>query len=130
MVIAARRIDVLEAAASELNKSSQRGGKIYVCQCNVRNEDDIQKLVTFALETMGRIDGLVNNAGGQVGAPLVRLSYPFTRFTRAFNPFFDPYLLIMARSVRQPGRKHQCPWVQGRRRDQLALVLHALQGDL
>jgi len=66
VVIAARRIEVLEAAASEMNKSSQRGGKIYVCQCNVRNEDDIQKLVTFALETMGGIDGLVNNAGGQV----------------------------------------------------------------
>ncbi|EKU20746.1 peroxisomal trans-2-enoyl-CoA reductase [Nannochloropsis gaditana CCMP526] len=74
VVIAARRIEVLEAAASEMNKSSQRGGKIYVCQCNVRNEDDIQKLVTFALETMGGIDGLVNNAGGQFVSPVENIS--------------------------------------------------------
>jgi len=75
VVIAARRLDVLEQAAAELNKESGKtGGKVHVCQCNVRSEGDIQTLVAFALEKMGRIDGLVNNAGGQFVSPVENIS--------------------------------------------------------
>lgn len=74
-MIAARRLDVLEQAAAELNKESGKtGGKVHVCQCNVRSEEEIQKLVAFALEKMGRIDGLVNNAGGQFVSPVENIS--------------------------------------------------------
>ena len=75
VVIAARRLDVLEQAAVELNKESGKaGGRVHVCQCNVRSEEAIQKLVGFALEKMGRIDGLVNNAGGQFVSPVENIS--------------------------------------------------------
>lgn len=74
-MIAGRRLDVLEQAAAELNKESGKtGGKVHVCQCNVRSEEEIQKLVGFALEKMGRIDGLVNNAGGQFVSPVENIS--------------------------------------------------------
>lgn len=43
--------------------------QVYTFQCNVRKEDEIQALAAFALEKMGRIDGLVNNAGGASRAP-------------------------------------------------------------
>ena len=75
VVIAARRLDILEQAAAELNKESGKtGGKVHVCRCNVRSEENIQELVTFALEKMGRIDGLVNNAGGQFVSPVENIS--------------------------------------------------------
>lgn len=74
-MIAARRLDILEQAAAELNKESGKtGGKVHVCRCNVRSEENIQELVTFALEKMGRIDGLVNNAGGQFVSPVENIS--------------------------------------------------------
>ena len=73
VVIAARRLDVLEEAAKQLNAVGQ-GGKAYVCTCNVRNEEEIKELVAFALAKMGRIDGLVNNAGGQFVSPVENIS--------------------------------------------------------
>jgi NAD(P)-dependent dehydrogenase (short-subunit alcohol dehydrogenase family) len=75
IVIAARNLERLENAATELNTFAQgSGGKVYACQCNVRSEGDIQKLVQFALDKMGRIDGLVNNAGGQFVSPVENIS--------------------------------------------------------
>lgn len=47
---------------------------MYTFQCNVRSEEEIQALVQFALEKMGRIDGLVNNAGGQFVSPVENIS--------------------------------------------------------
>lgn len=88
VVIAARRLDVLEQAAAELNKEGGKtGGKVHVCQCNVRSEEDIQNLVAFALEKMGRIDGLVNNAGGQFVSPVENIS------SRGFKAVVETNLL-------------------------------------
>lgn len=64
---------MLEEAAKQLNAVG-KGGKAYVCTCNVRNEEEIKQLVAFALEKMGRIDGLVNNAGGQFVSPVENIS--------------------------------------------------------
>ncbi len=45
--------------------------QVHVFQCNVRNEEEIQALVQFSLEKMGRINGLVNNAGGNCDAHVI-----------------------------------------------------------
>jgi NAD(P)-dependent dehydrogenase (short-subunit alcohol dehydrogenase family) len=45
---------------------TQTHTQVHVFQCNVRSEEEIKALVRFALEKMGRIDGLVNNAGGEL----------------------------------------------------------------
>lgn len=39
------------------------GGKALAVRCNVREEESIQNLVRQTLETLGRVDVLVNNAG-------------------------------------------------------------------
>jgi NAD(P)-dependent dehydrogenase (short-subunit alcohol dehydrogenase family) len=35
-----------------------RGVQCWACQCNVRSEEEIGAMVDFALDKMGRIDGL------------------------------------------------------------------------
>jgi NAD(P)-dependent dehydrogenase (short-subunit alcohol dehydrogenase family) len=56
VVLAARRLDRLEALAAELPDA-------LVVECDVTCEEDRIRLIDRAVETYGRIDGLVNNAG-------------------------------------------------------------------
>jgi citronellol/citronellal dehydrogenase len=61
VVICGRRADVLTATAAELGAHHVAG--------DVREADDAERIVRFALERCGRLDALVNNAGGQYFAP-------------------------------------------------------------
>jgi citronellol/citronellal dehydrogenase len=61
VVICGRREEVLAAAAEEIGASFVAG--------DVREEADAERIVAFALERHGRLDALVNNAGGQYFTP-------------------------------------------------------------
>jgi citronellol/citronellal dehydrogenase len=63
VVIAGRREEVLAAAAEELGEGCSwvRG--------DIRERDDADRIVATALERHGRLDLLVNNAGGQYFVP-------------------------------------------------------------
>jgi citronellol/citronellal dehydrogenase len=61
VVIAGRREDVLAAAAEEVGCSWVSG--------DIREEDEARAIVAGALERCGRIDLLLNNAGGQYFVP-------------------------------------------------------------
>jgi citronellol/citronellal dehydrogenase len=61
VVIAGRREEVLAAAADELGCSWVSG--------DVREADDAERIVRSCLERHGRLDVLVNNAGGQYFVP-------------------------------------------------------------
>ena len=50
------------------------GGRASVHACDIREESQVRSVVAEALEAHGRIDGLVNNAGGQFPAPLAAIS--------------------------------------------------------
>jgi NADP-dependent 3-hydroxy acid dehydrogenase YdfG len=60
VVLAARREERLKSIADEIR---QEGGKAAFIAADVVSQEDMQKLARFALETYGRIDVLVNNAG-------------------------------------------------------------------
>ncbi|HMH47449.1 MAG TPA: SDR family oxidoreductase [Solirubrobacteraceae bacterium] len=67
VTIAGRRAEVLEEAAAEIAELT--GGEIQTLAGDVREPADARRLVREALERAGRLDLLVNNAGGQFFSP-------------------------------------------------------------
>ena len=65
VVIAARRADVLEAAAAEIRAGSNH--RVVVIPTDVMDPDQVQALIDRTMEEFGRIDILVNNAGTSAG---------------------------------------------------------------
>ena len=68
--IAGRRADVLEQAAARI--SSAAGVDAGAVQCiagDIRDPQDARRLISEVLEQRGRLDLLVNNAGGQFFSP-------------------------------------------------------------
>ena len=58
-----RRLDRLEALAAEL---ADAPGRVVPCRADVTSEADADRLVAVAVEALGGIDVLVNNAGSEV----------------------------------------------------------------
>jgi citronellol/citronellal dehydrogenase len=65
VVICGRRSEVLEAAAAELDADD----RVVIVAGDIRSSGDAQRITAAALEGFGRIDVLVNNAGGQYFVP-------------------------------------------------------------
>jgi len=70
VVLGARRIDLVQSLADELNA---RGGKALALETDVTQCDQVQRLVDLAVQTYGRIDVMINNAGLMPNSPLERL---------------------------------------------------------
>ena len=60
LTLAARRLDRLEQVAADVESL---GGEALVVQTDVRNRDDIQRMIQATLDRWGHIDVLLNNAG-------------------------------------------------------------------
>ena len=67
VVLAARRKDKLDALVAELVAA---GGQAVAYQTDVTSQDDVKALIQGAVDTFGRLDVLVNNAGLMAIAPL------------------------------------------------------------
>jgi citronellol/citronellal dehydrogenase len=67
VTIAGRREDVLERAAGEIARLT--GAAVHAVAGDVREADDARRLIATAIERMGALDALVNNAGGQFFSP-------------------------------------------------------------
>lgn len=65
VVICSRKEDALKQAAEKLNKL----GTCYAIPCDIRKPEEIETLADFIKEKTGRLDILINNAGGQFPAP-------------------------------------------------------------
>ncbi|MGE6631185.1 2,4-dienoyl-CoA reductase [Bacillus sp. NPDC077027] len=71
VVITGRTQETLEQTADEIQK---KGGTISYFQMDVRNPDDTNNMVQFAVSTFGGIDALINNAAGNFICPTEKLS--------------------------------------------------------
>ena len=70
VALGARRIDRLQSLAKEL---SGKGGKALAIATDVADCDEVKTLVDTALQTFGRIDVMINNAGLMPQSLLERL---------------------------------------------------------
>ncbi len=70
VVLGARRIDRIQSLADELTGS---GGKALAIPTDVTYYDQVKRLVDAAVQTFGRIDVMINNAGLMPHSPLERL---------------------------------------------------------
>lgn len=71
VVLLGRKLDKLQAVAEEILAD---GGRCSFHVCDIRQEQAVQDVVQAIVLTQGRIDGLVNNAGGQYITPLEKIS--------------------------------------------------------
>lgn len=67
VVLVGRKLEKLHATAGEIVAD---GGRASFHACDIRAEEAVKDMVQAIVATHGRIDGLVNNAGGQYIAPL------------------------------------------------------------
>ena len=71
LVITSRREDIINDAAKELRKS---GGKVVAVPCDVRDPNQVEKMVGKTVEKLGSVDILLNNAAGNFISPTENLS--------------------------------------------------------
>lgn len=71
VVLVGRNEERLEATRQEIIHD---GGKASFISLDIRQEPDVKTAIASILAEHGRIDGLVNNAGGQFPAPLMKIS--------------------------------------------------------
>jgi NADP-dependent 3-hydroxy acid dehydrogenase YdfG len=70
VVLGARRADRLQSLAKDLEV---RGGKALAVTTDVIQREQVKALVDSAVQSYGRIDVMINNAGLMPQAPLERL---------------------------------------------------------
>jgi NAD(P)-dependent dehydrogenase (short-subunit alcohol dehydrogenase family) len=92
VVVAARKVERLEAVAEDIR---QTGRRCLAVPTDVRLEADIQRLVDTTLGEMGRVDIVVNNAGGSYLFPMEET--PIDRWDNSFAlNVRGPFLLTQA----------------------------------
>jgi citronellol/citronellal dehydrogenase len=69
VVVAGRRVEPLEETVAMCED-----GRCQAIACDIREEDQVERMIGEVLERHGRIDTLVNNAGGQYMTPAEDIS--------------------------------------------------------
>ncbi len=81
VAITSRNLEKLQNTTKELEEET--GGKCFAVQCDVRNYDEVEQMKHEAIEKMGSVDILLNNAAGNFISPTERLS------ANAFDTIID-----------------------------------------
>ena len=71
VTIVGRKRDKLERVAAEITED---GGSVDLATLDIRDEVAVKETIAGILERRGRLDGLVNNAGGQFPSPLAMIN--------------------------------------------------------
>ncbi|TFF88678.1 MAG: SDR family oxidoreductase [Promethearchaeota archaeon] len=76
VVINSRSEDNLKNAQNQIRNISSNfsGQKVHYIVGNLKNEDDIKKILDQTIEKFGRIDIVVHNAGGPPSAPIKKIT--------------------------------------------------------
>ena len=74
LALAGRDIEKLRNVKAEIEATGRASGTITVHSCDIRKEEQVISMIDEVLERHGRIDCLVNNAGGQYRQPLDQIS--------------------------------------------------------
>ncbi len=71
VVLIGRKLEKLKAVQGEILSD---GGQASFHSCDIRQEETVKQVVAATVAAQGKIDGLVNNAGGQYVTPLESIS--------------------------------------------------------
>jgi citronellol/citronellal dehydrogenase len=71
VAICSRAMEHLEGTRAEIEAA---GGQVFARSCNIRREEEVNATVQAVLERFGKLDGLVNNAGGQFFSPAEQIT--------------------------------------------------------
>ena len=71
LALVGRRQEKLDQVQAEIQAA---GGVVTAHSCDIREEEQVRATVAAILSSHGRIDYLVNNAGGQFSAPLEKIT--------------------------------------------------------
>jgi NAD(P)-dependent dehydrogenase (short-subunit alcohol dehydrogenase family) len=74
IAILGRKIEKIEAAVAALEERGAAASQIFGSACDIREPSSVASYVGSVLERFGRIDVLINNAGGQFPAPAEAMS--------------------------------------------------------
>jgi citronellol/citronellal dehydrogenase len=75
VALVGRKLDKLEKVKAEIEQATGAAGGAARCYaCDIREEEMVKATVAQVLKDLGRVDALVNNAGGQFAAPLETIS--------------------------------------------------------
>ena len=109
VAITSRNLEKLQNTTKELEKET--GGKCFAIQCDVRHYDQVEKMRDEAIEKMGSVDVLLNNAAGNFISPTERLS------ANAFDTIID-IVLKGSKNCTLAFGKH---WIDKKEKDKTVL---------
>lgn len=96
VVIASRTADELERMAASIRETT--GRRCLAIPTNVKDEEQVVRMVQQTVNTLGRVDILVNNAGGTRMGPLAGLT------TKGWDASFDLNVRAAYFCTREAGR--------------------------
>lgn len=101
VVLTGRKLEKLQKVTQEITDD---GGKVHALVCDIREEDQVKTAISDVIERFGRLDGLVNNAGGQFPSALEDISY--NGFDAVIRNNLHGTFLMMREAYNQYMKKH------------------------
>ncbi|TEU30872.1 SDR family oxidoreductase [Alkanindiges illinoisensis] len=101
VIITGRKPEKLDSVVREITED---GGKAIGLICDIRDETQVKDTFTKVIEQFGKLDGLVNNAGGQFPSSLEDISY--NGFDAVIRNNLHGTFLMMREAYNQYMKKH------------------------